>query len=141
MINGMSHITFIARDLNKTANFFKVIFDAQEIYSSGDDIFSISKEMFFMINDLWICIMQGESLSQKTYNHIAFEIDESEFDSYIDKIKSVGSEIVESRPRINGEGRSIYFYDYDNHMFELHTGNLSERLLNYKKALDKTRIM
>ena len=27
----------------------------------------------------------------------------------------------------------IYFYDYDNHLFELHTGTLQERLLRYKK--------
>jgi len=30
-----------------------------------------------------------------------------------------------------GEGRSIYFYDHDNHLFELHTGNLEERLARY----------
>ena len=36
---------------------------------------------------------------------------------------------------IEGEGRSIYFYDYDNHMFELHTGTLDERLERYEKGL------
>lgn len=37
------------------------------------------------------------------------------------------------RSRIIGEGRSIYFYDFDNLLFELHTGTLSERLACYKK--------
>ncbi|EIW18957.1 lactoylglutathione lyase-like lyase [Pelosinus fermentans DSM 17108] len=34
---------------------------------------------------------------------------------------------------MEGEGRSLYFYDYDNHLFELHTGTLTERLKRYKK--------
>lgn len=33
---------------------------------------------------------------------------------------------------MEGEGRSLYFYDYDNHLFELHTGTLTERLKRYK---------
>lgn len=139
MINAISHITFIVHDLNKTAVFLKTIFGAKEIYSSGYDIFSTSQEMFFLINNLWICIMLGDPLSERTYNHIAFKIDESEYNYYIYKIKSVGAEIGKSRPRIQGEGKSIYFYDYDNHLFELHTGNLSDRLLHYKKAIDKNR--
>ncbi len=30
-----------------------------------------------------------------------------------------------------GEGRSLYFHDHDNHLFELHTGTLEERLARY----------
>ena len=51
-------------------------------------------------------------------------------------IESVGAEIKPERPRVDGEGRSIYFYDFDNHLFELHTGTLSERLDRYKKSID-----
>ena len=37
----------------------------------------------------------------------------------------------EGRSRVDGEGQFIYFYDYDNHMFELHSGTLEERLARY----------
>ena len=37
------------------------------------------------------------------------------------------------RSRVPGEGHSIYFYDHDNHMFELHSGTLPERLERYSK--------
>lgn len=37
------------------------------------------------------------------------------------------------RPRVEGEGQSLYFYDFDNHLFELHTGTLAQRLVRYKE--------
>ncbi|CAC97041.1 fosfomycin resistance hydrolase FosX [Listeria innocua] len=133
MISGLSHITLIVKDLNKTTTFLEEIFDAEEIYSSGDDTFSLSKEKFFLIAGLWICIMEGESLQERTYNHIAFQIQAEEMDEYIERIKSLGMEIKPERSRVKGEGRSVYFYDYDNHLFELHAGTLEERLKRYHK--------
>ncbi len=131
MISGLSHITLIVKDLNRTTTFLQDIFNAEEIYSSGDNTFSLSKEKFFLIAGLWICIMEGESLQERTYNHIAFQIQSEEVDEYIERIKSLGVEIKPERPRVQGEGRSIYFYDFDNHLFELHAGTLEERLKRY----------
>ncbi|EAG8561122.1 FosX/FosE/FosI family fosfomycin resistance thiol transferase [Listeria monocytogenes] len=131
MVSGLSHITLIVKDLNRTTDFLQNIFNAEEIYSSGDKTFSLSKEKFFLIAGLWICIMEGDSLQERTYNHIAFQIQSEEVDEYIERIKSLGVEIKPERPRVQGEGRSIYFYDFDNHLFELHAGTLEERLKRY----------
>ncbi|WP_187986048.1 fosfomycin resistance hydrolase FosX [Listeria marthii] len=131
MISGLSHITLIVKDLKRTTTFLQDIFNAEEIYSSGDNTFSLCKEKFFLIAGLWICIMEGESLQERTYNHIAFQIQSEEVDEYIERIKSLGVEIKPERPRVQGEGRSIYFYDFDNHLFELHAGTLEERLKRY----------
>ena len=133
MASELSHITFIVADLERSTLFFEKIFGAKEIYSSGYKTFSLSKEKFFLINDLWICIMEGESLTERTYNHIAFQMSEREFDDYMKRIKDMGAEIRSERPRAAGEGRSIYFYDFDNHLFELHTGTLDERLHYYSQ--------
>ncbi len=84
-----------------------------------------------LVNDLWIAIMQGEPLSEKTYNHIAFQISECDFIEYEQRVQSLGVQIKDPRNRVDGEGRSLYFYDYDNHLFELHTGTLDERLNTY----------
>ncbi|WP_086445126.1 FosX/FosE/FosI family fosfomycin resistance hydrolase [Candidatus Enterococcus lemimoniae] len=130
----ISHVTFIVQDLEKATLFFETIFDAKEVYSSGVDTFSIAQEKFFLIDDLWIAVMQGESLPTKTYNHVAFKITESDYETYLDKINSLGLEIKAGRPRIAGEASSIYFYDFDNHLFELHTGTLSERLKVYQSV-------
>ncbi|EPR8282933.1 fosfomycin resistance hydrolase FosX [Listeria monocytogenes] len=131
MISGLSHITLIVKDLNRTTAFLQNIFDAEEIYSSGDKTFSLSKEKFFLIAGLWICIMEGDSLQERTYNHIAFQIQSEEVDEYIERIKALGVEMKSERPRVEGEGCSIYFYDFDNHLFELHAGTLEERLKRY----------
>ncbi|ECH7282689.1 FosX/FosE/FosI family fosfomycin resistance thiol transferase [Listeria monocytogenes] len=131
MISGLSHITLIVKDLNRTTAFLQNIFDAEEIYSSGDKTFSLSKEKFFLIAGLWICIMEGDTLQERTYNHIAFQIQSEEVDEYIERIKALGVEMKSERPRVEGEGRSIYFYDFDNHLFELHAGTLEERLKRY----------
>ncbi|MEG6586314.1 FosX/FosE/FosI family fosfomycin resistance hydrolase [Dendrosporobacter sp. 1207_IL3150] len=131
MIEGISHVTFIVKDLELATKFFKEIFEAEEVYSSGDSTFSISREKFFMIGGQWIAIMEGESLPTRTYNHIAFKISEADFETYQSRIQRLGVDFKPPRPRVEGEGRSLYFYDFDNHLFEIHTGTLSRRLERY----------
>jgi catechol 2,3-dioxygenase-like lactoylglutathione lyase family enzyme len=84
--------------------------------------------------------MEGDPLPTRTYNHIAFRISDTDYDACTAAIQSLGLDLRESRPRVQGEGRSIYFHDYDNHLFELHTGTLSERLARYERGTGKTVI-
>ncbi len=65
MIQGLSHITFVVQSLDLMSSFLETIFDAKEIYSSGEHAFSISREKFFLINTLWVAVMEGESLPDK----------------------------------------------------------------------------
>ncbi len=131
MIEGLSHVTFIVSDLDRMSVFLSKIFDAKEIYASGDATFSLSREKFFIIGGIWVAIMEGAALPEKTYNHIAFKISDDDFDDYAKRVRSMKVELRESRSRVDGEGRSLYFYDYDNHLFELHTGTLEQRLERY----------
>lgn len=129
-VNGISHMTFICRDLEKTTVLFKRLFGAEEIYSSEGKNFSISREKFFNIAGTWVVIMEGEPIG-KTYNHVAFSINESDIPRFDEEIKKLGLTLLPSRPRAEAEGKSLYFYDYDNHLFELHTGDLMTRLTYY----------
>ncbi len=134
MVEGLSHITFVVKNLDLMEELLVKIFDAKKVYDSGDDTFSISRERFFDIAGLWIAIMEGVSQTEKSYNHVAFKIDDAQYDDYLGRIKTLGLEIKPGRERVEGEGRSIYFYDFDNHMFELHTGTLTQRLWRYKSG-------
>lgn len=128
MIENLSHITFIVKDLDRTAELMRYIFDAEEVYSSNQNATTGSAEKFFMVGGVWIAAIAGDALPEKTYNHVAFKIPDAAFDDFMERVLSMGLEIREDRNRAEGEGRSLYFYDYDNHLFELHTGTLEGRI-------------
>jgi len=119
---GINHITLVVSDMERTSEFLTKIFDAREVYTS-------SSAKYFMVYDIWIALNQGDSLSERTYNHIAFSIDDKSYDDYYKRIVDAGLDILSGRTRNSNEGRSIYFYDYDNHLFELHTGTLCQRII------------
>ena len=134
MVQGLSHLTFIVRDLDKMERMLTMVLDAKKIYDSGAQTFSLSKERFFDIGGVWVATMEGTPLAERTYNHVAFQMRPDEYDDRLARIKSLGLEVCEGRARVPGEGASIYFYDYDNHMFELHSGTLDERLERYARG-------
>lgn len=133
MIEGLSHMTFIVSDLDKMETILTTVLDARKIYDSGDQTFSLSKERFFVVAGLWIAIMQGDPLPSQTYNHVAFKMNPDDYEDRLKRIKSLGLQVREGRARVAGEGHSIYFYDHDNHMFELHSGTLENRLNRYNQ--------
>jgi fosfomycin resistance protein FosX len=141
MIQGLSHMTFIVRDLNRMEAILTTVLGARKVYDSGDETFSLSRERFFLVGEspgdadapapIWIAIMEGESLPSRTYNHVAFKISEADYPMLLERVRSLDLDLREGRSRVAGEGWSIYFHDSDNHLFELHTGTLEERLHRY----------
>jgi catechol 2,3-dioxygenase-like lactoylglutathione lyase family enzyme len=133
----ISHITFIVQDLDKMARLIVDVLGGREVYSSGEKQHSLSPEKFFDFGDYWIAIMQGDALPSRSYNHTAFKVSVAQLEKAKKVIESLGLDFRQSRPRISGEGQSLYFHDYDNHLFELHTGTLQERLVAYKELDEK----
>lgn len=144
MVTGLSHITFIVRDLDRLEAVPSGVPGARKVYDSGDETFSLSPERFFLVGGaagdldvpapIWIAIMEGEPMAQSSYNHVAFKIRDADYDDCLDRIRRLGLEVREGRARVEGEGRSIYFEDHDNRLFELHTGTLSDRLRRYARG-------
>ena len=104
---------------------------AQEIYDSQYRKYSIVREKFFIIGGIWLVAMVGQT-PEKSYQHIAFQVAHRDLLELEDRIANLGAIIVPSRPRVEGEGESIYFFDYDNNLIELHAGTLEERLNRYR---------
>ena len=134
MIEGLSHITFIVSDLDRMERLLTTVLDAKKLYDSGTETFSLSQERFFLIGGVWVATMVGDPLPARSYNHIAFKIDDADYEACLEKVVSLGLDVREGRSRVEGEGRSIYFHDHDNHLFELHTGTLEQRLASYSAS-------
>lgn len=104
---------------------------AREVYDSAGHNFSLSREKFFVLGGTWLAAMEGEPPAERTYQHVALAVSEAELPEYQAKLQALGVEIRPPRNRVAGEGLSMYFYDFDNHLFELHTGTLEQRLARY----------
>lgn len=130
-MKGISHITFIVRDLERMATFLCAGLGACEVYDSASRNFSLSREKFFLLGDIWIAAMEGEPPAERSYQHVAFAVDEADLPRYQARLEALGVDIRPPRPRVEGEGLSLYFHDFDNHLFELHTGTLEQRLTRY----------
>lgn len=106
---------------------------AEEVYDSGARNFSLSREKFFLLGGVWIAAMEGKP-TERSYRHVAFKVDAKDLASLETRLRSLGVEVKPPRPRVEGEGESLYFYDFDNNLFELHAGTLQQRLERYRRA-------
>jgi len=130
-VESVSHITFVVRDVDRMAKFLCEGLGAEEVYDSKAKNFSLSREKFFLLGGTWIAAMEGASPSERTYRHLAFKVPEHELPEFEKRLRALGAEVKAPRPRVEGEGNSLYFYDFDNHLFELHSGTLEQRLQRY----------
>ena len=134
-IEAVSHITFIVQDVERMARFLCEGLGAQEIYDSKKKNYSLSREKFFVLGGTWLVAMEGIPPVECSYRHVAFKVSIGDLPAFENGLRALGVEVKPPRSRVEGEGESLYFYDFDNHLFELHTGTLGERLQRYAKGV------
>ncbi len=137
-ITGISHLTFVVHDLDRSARLLVEGLGAREVYDSGADTHSLSPEKFFVLGGVWIALMAGAPVPERSYRHVAFAVEAGALPAYRARLEALGVEIRPPRTRIAGEGASLYFYDFDHHLFELHAGTLGARLEAYREARGQT---
>ena len=78
-IKGLSHITLVCADLDRMEEVLVKVLRARRVYDSGTDTFSVSEERFFIVGEanpydeldgVWMAVMKGDPLDQRSYNHI-----------------------------------------------------------------------
>lgn len=130
MIQSINHVTYSVSDIKTSIAFYKDILKAEILVESG-------KTAYFILGGLWLALNEEKNIPrneiQYSYTHMAFTIDESEFDDWYQWLKDNDVYILEGRNRDVRDKQSIYFTDPDGHKLELHTGTLQDRLNYYKE--------
>jgi catechol 2,3-dioxygenase-like lactoylglutathione lyase family enzyme len=130
-MDGLSHVTFIVRDLERMARFLCHGLGGHEVADTNKHSFALAHEKYFVVGGLWIAAMKGEPPRERSYQHLAFKVRAEELPLYRQRLAALGVEFRAARKGTPGDTESLYFYDFDDHLFELHVGTLQERLLRH----------
>jgi hypothetical protein len=111
MLGPISHIALIVADPSLTAALFENLFDAKSscrIDEDGHD------ETLLKLGDTRFVLVKADIKRERTGDHIAFQVTQELLQATKQKLAALGREYILARNET-----SLYFFDYDNHVFEL----------------------
>ena len=120
MLDKIGHIALIVKDSSRTAALFKDLFGAQIVQRKDVDGHD---ETYVKLGRTWFVLAQAEVVRTRSGDHIAFSVSKTALLETAQKLKRMNMEFFLAR-----SDTALYFFDYDNHVFELDTTDLEHEL-------------
>jgi catechol 2,3-dioxygenase-like lactoylglutathione lyase family enzyme len=120
MLESISHVALVVKDPSKTAALFQDLFDARTVQRKDDEG---HLETFVKLGGAWIVLVGAPVQRTRTGDHIAFQATPDIIEATVAKLQKMGREFVRAR-----SDRALYFFDYDDHVFELNTEDIDEEI-------------
>ena len=120
MLESISHIALVVKDPGKTAALFQDLFGARAIEREDGDG---HHEIFVRLGGIWIVLVGAPVERARTGDHIAFRATPEIIEATAAKLEAMGREFIRAR-----SDRALYFFDYDDHVFELDAEDVDEEL-------------
>jgi catechol 2,3-dioxygenase-like lactoylglutathione lyase family enzyme len=120
VLGSIAHVALVVREPARTAELFRTLFECK-IVSRRDA--EHHDETFVKLGDTWFALIQADIQRTRTGDHIAFKVSKETLEATAQKLEALQLEHIRAR-----SGTSLYFFDYDNHVFELDTTTLEAEL-------------
>jgi fosfomycin resistance protein FosX len=105
---------------------FRDLFSARVIERRDEEGHS---ETFVRLGGTWVVLVAAPVERARTGDHIAFHATPEILQTTAAKLQAMGREFIRAR-----SNRSLYFFDYDDHVFELSTENIDDELATQKAS-------
>jgi fosfomycin resistance protein FosX len=120
MLESISHIALQVNDPARTAALFHDLFSARAIAREDAEGHF---ETFVRLGGIWIVLVGAPVQRARTGDHIAFHATREILEATVAKLETMGREFIRAR-----SNKALYFFDYDDHVFELDTEDIDKEL-------------
>ncbi len=135
---GISHLTFIVHNLDRTARLLVEGLGARELQDSAIDSIRVRARNSWS----WaVCGSRRWKANRSRNIHTAMSrspFEAGKLPASRARLEALDVEVRPARPRSEGEREFLYFHDFDNHLSELHAGAPGRRLQADRAAHNPT---
>lgn len=120
MLGSISHIALVVKDPARTVALFRELFDARAIERKDNEG---HLEIFVKLGGIWFVLVAASVQRARSGDHIAFRATPEIIETTVAKLQAMGREFIRAR-----SNRALYFFDDDDHVFELDAEDLDKEL-------------